>query len=818
MTGSAPSRPRVAGRAAAYAPGIPSGAAFWPIGETPPRREDRALLRGEGRFFCELLRPDLARRGPGEAAGAAAAGARAFGDPLHLAVVRSPVAHGVLEGVDTATLRAEPGVLLVLTAADLAANGPLPMIDRLPDQEPAEQPVLAAGRVLYPGQPVAAVVAGSAAEARAAAARAALDIAPLPAILDAEDALDAAAIHGARNAVQTLTHRVGDPDAAFAAAAVIVEEEFRFHRVGASPMEPRGVAAAWDATAGRMTLASTTQVPGSLRVAVAALLGLDPAAVGCESLQLGGGFGCKEAVYPEEILVAVAARALGRPVVWRETRPEHLVATSQGREGSVRLRMALDADGIATALEVDGLSDIGAFYGFAGNIPGAAMGGMVRGPYRIPHFAARTRSVATHKTPLNVYRGAGHPQAVFAMERLMDRAAAATGLDRIEIRRRNLIPADAFPADRGVAYHDAGPIIYDSGDYARCLDEALAAIDAAGFAARRATFERDQPGMRLGLGLAMVVEITSTGPHESVAFSVAPDGRVIVETAAIELGQRAVSALTQIASAELGLPAAAIEVRTGAPIALAGGGTFASRGTPVGGAAVADGAARLEAAAIALHAERTGLSADALAWEEGAIVERGGRNAPVTLAELAADPAGRARLAVTGTFSVPRSSFASAAHAAVVSVEVETGIVAVLDYAVAHDCGRVLNPAGVEDQIAGGVMQGLGATLFEALPLAGDGTPLARGLLDYVVPVAANLPRFLFRHVETPSPINPLGLKGCGEAGFSGAPAAITGALEDALTEFGLRLTDDGPYTPSRVLGLLLSPPAEHSPEEVRRP
>lgn len=783
------------------APAAPISATPWRIGETPPRHEDPALLRGEGRFLGRFLTHAAMR------------------DALHLAIVRSPVAHGTLEGVDLAALRAAPGVRLVLTAADLPANGPLPMIDRLADQEPADQPVLAGPRVLYPGQPIAAVVADSAAEARDAAARATVDIEPLPAVLDAADALDAAAIHGGGNAVQTLTHRVGDPDAAFAAAATIVEAAFRFHRVGASPMEPRGAVATWDPATGRMNLASATQVPGALRAAVAAILGLDPAAVACESLQLGGGFGCKEAVYPEEILVAVAARALGRPVVWRETRHEHLVATSQAREGSVRLRMALDADGVATALDVDGLSDIGAFYGFAGNIPGAAMGGMVRGPYRIPHFAARTRSVATHKTPLNVYRGAGHPQAVFAMELLMDRAAAATGLDRVEIRRRNLIPADAFPVDRGVAYHDAGPIIYDSGDYARCLDEALAAIGAEGFAARRAAFERDAPGMRLGLGLAMVVEITSTGPHESVALSVAPDGRVVVETAAVELGQRALSALAQIASAELGLPPAAIEVRMGAPIARAGGGTFASRGTPVGGAAVADGAAKLKAAAIARHAELSGIPAAALAWEAGAIVERGGRNAPVTLGEVAraADERGLGRLAVAGAFDVPRSSFASAAHAAVVSVELDTGIVAVLDYAVAHDCGRVLNPAGVEDQIAGGVMQGLGATLFEALPLDGDGRPLARGLLDYVIPVAADLPRFRFRHVETPSPINPLGLKGCGEAGFSGAPAAITGALEDALTEFGLSLTDDGPYTPSRVLGLIRSSQRFPDPEVTDR-
>eukprot|EP01037_Dinobryon_pediforme_P025863 gene25863-28176_t len=439
----------------------------WKIGEAMPRREDAALLRGEGRFFAGRPR-----------AGAA-----------HLVVVRSARPHGRIVAIDTEAARRVPGVLLVITAADLPRNGPLPCVDALEASLPAFQTVLASGRVRYAGEPVAAVVAESASAARAAADAVRVTIEPLAVVTSVEAALadGAAPLHDtAGNAVHTLHHHVGESEVAFGQAALVLEETFRFHRVSACSLEPRGAEAEPDPATGGVRICATTQVPGTARAAIADLLGLDLGQVAYEPLRLGGGFGLKEAFYPEEVLVAFAARRLGRKVVWQETRTEHFTASAQAREGSATVRMALSVDGIVTALVVDGCSDIGAAYGFAGNSPGAAMGGMIRGPYRIPHFSARTRSVTTNKTPLNVYRGAGHPQAVFAMEAMMDRAALALGLDRIEIRRRNLIAADAFPCDRGVAYPGAGRIVYDSGDFERCLDEAMAAIDAAGFAARRA--------------------------------------------------------------------------------------------------------------------------------------------------------------------------------------------------------------------------------------------------------------------------------------------------------------------------------------------
>jgi carbon-monoxide dehydrogenase large subunit len=765
--------------------------AIFHIGETVPRREDAALLRGEGNF--------LARRPHHGCA--------------HLAVVRSPLAHATIESIDLGAALAMEGVLLGLVATDLGRNGPMPAADLTDASAPAFQPVLAADRVRYAGEPVAIIVGETPSAARAAAKAVLLRLSPLRPMRSLDEALgqDAVRLRAAHgNAVHELHHRVGEPEAAFDAAQTVLEQRFSFHRVAAAPLEPRGVEAWVDPDTGVLRVAATTQIPGPAREALAALLDRPVEAVAYESLALGGGFGCKEAFYPEEVLVAETARRLGRRVRWSETRSEHFVATSHGRQGDATLRLALSADGTVAALAVDGRSDIGAGYNFASNSPGAAMGAMVRGPYRIPNFTGHTMSVTTNKTPLNVYRGAGHPQAVFAMERMMDAAARTLGIDRIAIRRRNLIADDAFPVDRGVSYPGAGRIVYDSGQYARCLDAALEAIGHAHFAARRRAYEAEHPQLRLGFGLAMLVELTATGPDESISLSVAASGEVTIGTANVEIGQRMISALTQMLSDQLGIAPEAIVVEGGRALA-GGGGTYASRGAAVTGAAVADGAAKLKALAIAAVAGRFGVSADTLGWGDGGVTGLPGRNAPLGLAEIAQwQP-----LSVTGEFRVPASSFASACHAAVLSVDVETGVVEVLDYAVAHDCGRVLNPQGVDDQIMGGVMQGIGATLFEEIAYDDGGLPRTRGYMDYTIPVAANVPRFHLRHIETPSPLNPLGMKGAGEGGFVGVPAALVSGIEDALAEFHLVLTDDGPYTPSRVLGLIAEtshqPPTERS-------
>jgi CO/xanthine dehydrogenase Mo-binding subunit len=763
----------------------------WRIGENMPRREDVPLLRGETEFFA-------ARRSMAQAV---------------MLVLRSPVACGGIVNLDVAAALAVPGVLMVLTAKDLVQNGPLPCVDVAAASSPAFQTVLACDDVQYVGQPIAAVVASAPGAALAGLAAFDLDITPRPPMLLLEMAKE----------VHILNPAIGDPERFFADADLVVEGDFAFHRVSASPLELRGVEASVEGDPRRVTVRATTQIAVAARGYLASLVGLPQDQVAYEPLRLGGSFGLKEAFYPEEVLVATAALRLGLTVRWEETRFEHFVGSTHARQGRAHVRMALTREGEVTALNVDGRLDIGAGYSYVGNSPGAVLGAMIRGPYRIPHFAGRTASVITNKTPLNVYRGAGHPQAVFAMERMMDKAARALAMDRIEIRRRNLIPPDAFPHVRGTPDPGPGgkPIVYDSGDFERCLDEALDAIGADDFAGRRAVHQTSHATERLGLGVSLMVELTSTGPDETVALEVGRDGRVTVFSAPVEMGQRADSALAQVLSAALGIAPEDVEIRCGDNKDLpSGGGAYGSRGAAVCGAAVAAAAERLKAEAIGLAAEIEGLPQEALSWSEGGVVGCPRRNAPLRLAELLdrAPTGTERRLAVTGTFKVPAASCASAAHAVVVAVDIETGVIRVLDYAVAHDCGVILNPRGVDGQIIGGVMQGIGAVLNENLPYAEDGTPLARRLMDYPLPVAADVPRFHLRHVETPSPLNPLGLKGAGEGGFTGAPAALVSAIEDALSEFGLQLDDDGPYPPSRVLALIRDaavarPPSENAGE-----
>ena len=747
----------------------------WRVGEDMPRREDVPLLKGDVRFFA-------ASRSRAEAA---------------MLILRSGHARGIIEALDVASAREVAGVLMVLTAQDLVGNGPLPCVDVSASPSSTFQTVLAEREVRYVGEPIAAVVAATREAALNGLAALRVTIVPRAPILSVEAGAE----------VHVLRPAAGDADRAFAAADHVLAGSFNFHRVSACSLEPRGVEACVEGNPPRLIVRATTQIAVAARDHLAKLLCLAPEQVVYEPLRLGGGFGLKEAFYPEEVLVATAALRLGLTVRWEETRQEHFIASSHARQGRAHVRIALTRDGEVTALDVDGRSDIGAGLGYVGNSPTVMLGAMIRGPYRIPHFSTRTASVLTNKTPLNVYRGAGHPQAVFAMERMMDKVARTLGIDRVEIRRRNLIPRDAFPYPRGTPDPGGrGSIVYDSGDYERCLDEALAAIGAEGFEVRRTAHRHEHKTERLGLGVSIMVELTAGGPDETVALDVGQNGRVTIHSAPVEMGQGAESALAQVLSASLGIDVEDIVVRFGDNKNLpSGGGAYGSRGAAICGAAVAAAAEHLKGAAIGLAAEVAGLPAASLDWGDGGVIGLVGRNEPMRLDELLAraSPGAVERLAVTGTFAVSGSNSASAVHAAVVAVDVATGMIRVLDYAVAHDCGVILNPRGVDGQIIGGVMQGIGSVLNENLPYTEDGRPLTRGLMDYPLPVAADVPRFHLRHIETPSPINPLGLKGAGEGGFTGTPAAMVSAIEDALREFGVELDDDGPYTPSRVLALI---------------
>lgn len=763
-----------------------------PFGQRARRREDGPLLTGNGVFLADLVRPGMAA----------------------LRVVRSTEAHARIAHIDFGAVADDPDCVGVLSAAMLpAAMGTLPVTDLVAGSRPAHHGVLARELVRYVGEPVAAIVAADPYRAEDLAGRVTVDYDVLPPVMDvtSSTAPHAPLLYAqfGSNIVHETHQQVGDPQAAFAAAHLVIDETFRFQRVCASCMEARGAIATLDPGTGRQLVYSSTQIPQVLQQQLAHLTGISPQRLRVVAPQIGGGFGMKEAVYPEEVLVLLALQRFGRATYWLEDRQESFIASTHGREEIVRVRAAVTTAGEVTAVEVDCQADIGAAYLFLSNTPGAAVAS-IRGPYRIANFASRARSVVTNKTPLNVYRGAGYPQATLAMERVMDLAADALRLDRAEIRRRNLIGPAAFPVDRGVSYPGCGRAILDSGNYPALLESTLDAIDYAGFAARRAA---TAAGSALGLGLSFVVEMSGGGGGEPARIRVLPDGRLQLLSGVTPVGQGSQTTLAQILADHLGVSPQMIEVLPADTDQLAAApGTFASRGATMGGNAACRAGDVLLDRIRQLAAELHGTAPENISWRQGLLLDRTRPGRTLSLAALLQEAAtagidGAMRLDVSARYERDAVSWASACHAAVIDLDRETGVIRVIDYAVTHDCGRIANPLLVDGQIMGGVLQGLGQCLFEVLGYDAHGQPLTRGFMDYVLPTAATAPRFTLRHIETPSPLNPLGMKGAGEAGCSGAVAAIANAIADALGPQVAFVNGSGPFTPDLVLAMLREAP-----------
>jgi len=767
------------------------------FGQRTRRREDGPLLTGRGVYLADLIRPDMAA----------------------MRVIRSTEAHARITGIDFSAVANEPDCIGVLSAADLPQGiGLLPAADLVEGSAPAHHSVLARGVVRYVGEPVAVVLATDPYVAEDLAERMAIHYDTLPVVMDVDAGCRAAAPllypQFGSNIVHQTRQLVGDPDRAFVDAAITIDETFRFQRVSANSMETRGAIAALEPGSGRYLLHSSTQIPQILRKELARITG-----IGLESLrviapQVGGGFGAKEAIYPEEVLVLLALRRFGRATYWIEDRQEAFIASTHGREESIQLRAAVGADGVITAVEADCLSDIGAAYSFLSNTPGAAVAS-VRGPYRIPNFRSRARSVVTNKTPLNVYRGAGYPQATLAMERIMDLAAAAVGLDRAEIRRRNLLPPEVFPVDRGVSYPGCGAVIFDSGNFPALLESTLDAVGYEGFPLRRAQAAAEIP---LGMGLSFVVEMTGGGGGEPARIRLLPDGRLQLLSGIVPIGQGSETTLAQILADHLGVALETIEVLTGdtddSPDAP---GTFASRGATMGGNAACRAGDVFIRQARQLTAELHRARLEDIIWKEGVLIDRTRPDEPLTLGNLLRQAAASGieplrALDAKGRYDDDAVSWSSACHAAVVAVDRATGIIRVVDYAVTHDCGRVANPLLVDGQIIGGAVQGLGQCLFEVNRYDEAGRPLSTGYMDYVLPTAATVPRFILRHIETPSPLNPLGMKGAGEAGCSGALAAIANAIADAVGSQVNVPNGSGPFTPDCVHSILRGAHQEETP------
>jgi carbon-monoxide dehydrogenase large subunit len=765
------------------------------VGARIVRNEDPLLLQGRGLFVDDV-------RLPGGA---------------HAAVLRSPHAHARIGRIDTRRALSAPGVLAVYTHADLGRlNGPLPKLIPHPALvHHKTQYALAVEKVRYVGEPVAFVVAESRHAAEDAADLIDVEYEPLPAVARLEDAIAPGAPllfeEIGTNVCAHYTQRVGDVERAFAMAPYLFRERLVLDRGASCPMETRGVVAAWDARIGRLEVWDSTQAPIPIRNGLAAMFGLPQHNVRVIAPDVGGGFGPKIMMfYPEEILVPFAAQRLGRPVKWIEDRRENLVATNQEREQIHDAEIAVDAEGRILGVRTEFLHDAGAYIPYGLIVPIVAST-TLPGPYRIPNYQCEFRAVFTNKTTVSPYRGAGRPHGVFVMERLLDRVARELHLDRAEVRRRNLIPPDAFPYDVGLIYQDNAPVRYDSGNYPLCLERALEMIRYADWPTRQQAYRAQ--GRYVGVGVACYVEGTGIGPYEGCRITVEPSGKVFVATGVGTQGQGHPTSFAQIVADALGVTPSDVVVRTGDTGLFGWGtGTFASRAATVAGTAVALAAQAVRDKARLVAARLLEAHADDIELEGGTAFVRGvpARTLPLGEVATAANPLRFAMppewegpgLEAIRYFAPPQATFSNGVHACVIEVDPETGVLDVRQYVIVHDCGTVINPLIVEGQIHGGVAQGLGGAFWEKLAYDEQAQPLSTTLMDYLLPTAVDVPSLEVAHVETPSPLNPLGVKGAGEAGVIPVPAVVAQAIEDALSPLGVHITAM-PLSPSRLWQLI---------------
>jgi carbon-monoxide dehydrogenase large subunit len=759
-------------------------------GQVIRRREDPRLLTGAGQFVDDLPIPGC----------------------LHVAIVRSPHAHARLGAIDGQAARSAPGVVAVVTGVDLgAANAPLPAFLPHPAlPTPCGIRPLAHERVRFVGEAVAAVVADDPYRALDALQLVRVDYEPLAAVVEVE----AAAAPGAPLVHDTLPtnvaadwgQRVGDADRAFRDAEVVVRTTLRLARGGAQPLEPRGLVAHWND--GRLTVWAAIQMVHRHRRMIAGQLGLEESGVRVVApADVGGGFGTKGPYYPEDALVPALAVRLGRPVKWVESRREHTLVAYVERDQLHRVEIAATRSGEILALRDDFLHEMGAYTASGFNLPQNTMIHSV-GPYRIANLDLRVRGVLTHTTPVGAYRGAGRPQGAALIERAVDALAAELGLDPVETRRRNLIPAGSFPYDTGLGTAGRGPIVYDSGDYPRCMAAALDALDLP--ALRREQASLRAQGRYLGVGLVNYIEATVSAPHEAAAVSVTADGRVTVTTGATPQGQGHETMLSRLVGDLLGVDPLAVDVRTGDTDLIAqGGGTFGSRTTAMAGSAalLAGRVVRDKAVRLAAHVLEAA-PADVVV-EDGKFFVRGLPSRAVGWGEIAAAahagavPGEDTGLADSQVFTVQQSAFANGTHAAVIEVDPETGALRILRWVVAHDCGRVLHPGLVDGQVHGGVVQGIPDALNAQLAYDEAGQRLTGTLMEYALATAADAPPvFDIRHLESPTPLNPLGAKGAGEGGIMPVHPVLAQAVEDALAPFGVRV-ERVPVTRADIVALV---------------
>ena len=760
------------------------------VGRSLLRREDKRLLTGQGQFIADLVLPRL----------------------LHAILVRSPVAHARIRSVDLSRAAAAPGVVETLSGDDLLQLlPPVPegQISLPPKWTTAiqhkflnpQQPLLAHDKVRHVGEAIAIIVAESRDLAEDAAELVRWDLEELPAVVDPEAALrpNSPIVHDRyqTNLIGEFSVGRGDAAAEMARAPHRLKRRFYHHRYAAVPMETRGVVAEYERRTDSMTIWSSTQVVHWVRREAASLLGVPEARVRCVALDVGGGFGGKGHVYPEDLLITFLARRLGRPVRWIETRSEHFMSATHSRDQLHDLEIGFDDDGHILALTDDYIVDCGAWNPIGS---GVAYNTAVHltGPYRIENFAASGKIVVTNKVPNAPYRGAGRPEAAFAMERTIDLVARTLGLEPAEVRRRNVIRADEMPYRVGMPYRDGEPIVYDSGDYPGALKKALDAVGGIE-AFRRRQSEAQREGSYLGLGIGFYIEGTGVGPFESAFVRIDPSGKVYVSGGAAPQGQGMETIFAQVAADLWKVKPEDVMVSLADTASIAiGFGTMASRSTVTLSGAIHGASERLRDKVFAIAANILECAPADLELRDGSVGVVGVPGAAVTLARIARaampgwnnerPPGIDAGLEETCYWQPPTVTWSYAVHVAIVEVDRETGRVRIDDYAVAHDCGNVVNPKLVEGQIMGGAAQGLGGILGEAIVYDGNSQLLSGSLMDYALPTAQDIPAMRIAHLHSPSPLNPLGVKGVGEGGAVAPPVAVANAVCDALAAFAVEV------------------------------
>ena len=743
-----------------------------PIGLSVKRREDRRLLTGRGHYVDDVRLPHL----------------------CHAAIVRSPHAHARIVGVDARRATALPGVLAVLTIADLPeCAAAVPALVTSPRFRPYVQPAIAGPKVRHAGEAVAVVVADDVYRAADAAEVVDVRYAVLPAVATVEAALAKGAARvfdeWPDNVAGPSAGAVGDVTRGFAQAHVVVEARLSVPRVAAMPIEPRGVVAQPDAPDGRLTVWASTQMPFAVRSAVAAALDLAEEQVRVIAPDVGGGFGAKGHVYPEDVLIPAVARRLGRAVKWIETRREHFLATAPDRDQHHQLRLGVASDGAIAAIETTFTRDGGA-YPVLGDVITLNTINHLPGPYRVAHLKGSAVNVVTHKTFTGAYRGAGRPEVAYVLDRLLDRAARRLGMDPAELRRRNLIRFDEMPYTTGLRYRDGIPIVYDPADYPAAFDRLLARF---GYDKWRAAQKGRRASPRpIGIGLSAYLEGTGIGPFEGADVRIDPSGMVYLQIGVSSQGQSHETTLAQVCAAELGVDTERVVVVGGDTAVLGyGNGTIASRVAAVAGPAVARTSREVARKARLVAGELLECAPTDVVFADGRAHVAGMAGRSIELGELARGSLRSPTLLLEGApglhacafFRPETVTWAFGAHACALEVDVETGAVRLLRYAAVHDCGRPLNPMVVEGQLHGGIVQGIGAALGEELIYDGGGQLLTGSLMDYGVPKADQVPPLDVVALDFPSTRNEMGIKGVGESGIISPVPAIANAVEDALAD-----------------------------------